>query len=130
MAKNGAFFAAAARVDPRWHTPVIAIVAQGVCTMLMTFTPFLNLMFYVGFLLNFSAVMSVVSLMVFRRRKEWKHLPVVNFLYPVIPVLFIVVGIVITIFGMTLEPKISLVAMLTVAAGALVYHFRLRTRRA
>ena len=130
MAKNGAFFAAAARVDPRWHTPVIAIVAQGVCTMLMTFTSFLDLMFYVGILLNFSAVMSVVSLMVFRRRKEWKHLPVVSFLYPVIPVLFIIVGIVITMFGMTIEPKISLVAMLTVATGALVYHFRLRTRRA
>jgi len=58
------------------------------------------------------------------------YLPVVSFLYPVIPVLFIVVGIVITIFGMTFEPKISLVAMLTVATGALVYHFRLRTRRA
>jgi APA family basic amino acid/polyamine antiporter len=130
MAKNGAFFAAAARVDPRWHTPVIAIIAQGACTMLMAFTPFLNLMFYVGFLLNFSAVMSVVSLMVFRRRKEWKHLPVVSFLYPVIPVLFIIVGIVITIFGMTFEPGISLVAMLTVATGALVYHFRLRMRRA
>jgi len=130
MAKNGAFFAAAARVDPRWHTPVIAIVAQGVCTMLMTFTPFLNLMFYVGFLLNFSAVMSVVSLMVFRRRKEWKQLPVVSFLYPAIPVLFVIVGIVITIFGMTFKPEISLVAMLTVATGALVYHFRLRTRRA
>jgi APA family basic amino acid/polyamine antiporter len=130
MAKNGAFFAAAARVDPRWHTPVIAIVAQGVCTMLMTFTSFLNLMFYVGFLLNFSAVMSVVSLVVFRRRREWKHLPVVSFLYPAIPVFFIIVGIVITIFGLTFKPEISLVAMLTVATGALVYHFRMRTRRA
>src|SRR5579864_2215264 len=31
MAKNGAFFSMAAKVDPRWHTPLIAIVCQGVC---------------------------------------------------------------------------------------------------
>ena len=30
MAKNGAFFSMAAKVDPRWHTPVIAILCQGV----------------------------------------------------------------------------------------------------
>ena len=29
MAKNRAFFSAAAKVDPRWHTPVNAIIAQG-----------------------------------------------------------------------------------------------------
>ena len=31
MAKNKAFFASAATVSPRWHTPVIAILSQGVC---------------------------------------------------------------------------------------------------
>ena len=40
MAKNGAFLARAAEVHPQWHTPVAAIVAQGICTMLMTLTPF------------------------------------------------------------------------------------------
>ena len=40
MAKNGAFPSIAAKVHPHWHTPVAAIVAQGVCTMLMTLTPF------------------------------------------------------------------------------------------
>src|SRR5581483_5650904 len=44
MARNGAFFAAAAKVDPRWHTPVIAIVCQAICAILMTITPFINLM--------------------------------------------------------------------------------------
>ena len=36
MAKNRAFLASAAKVHPKWHTPVVAIVAQGVCAMLMT----------------------------------------------------------------------------------------------
>src|SRR6266566_3565304 len=28
MAKNRAFFSAASRIDPRWHTPVNAIISQ------------------------------------------------------------------------------------------------------
>src|SRR3954454_19787904 len=40
MAKNRAFFSAAAKVHPRWHTPIVAIVAQGLCAMAMTITPF------------------------------------------------------------------------------------------
>jgi len=128
MAKNGAFFAGAAKVHPRWHTPVNAILAQGLCTMLMTVSPFLNLLFYIGMLLNFSAVMSVVSLFIFRRRQGWQKLPVVNFAYPLIPVFFVAVGIWMTILGVKLRPEISGVAALTVAVGALVYRFRIQTR--
>jgi len=130
MAKNGAFFAAAAKVDPRWHTPVIAIVCQGICTMLMTMSPFLDLLFYIGFLLNFFAVMSVASLFLFRRRPGWRKLPVVSFAYPLIPAFFVIAGIWMTIFGMTFRPAISALAILTVAIGALVYHFRMRGQTA
>ena len=59
MAGNGAFPAIAGKVHPRFHTPVAAIVAQGVCTMLMTLTPFPQLMTYIGITLNFFAAMSV-----------------------------------------------------------------------
>ena len=126
MAKNGAFFASAAKVHPRWHTPVNAIMAQGICTMLMTVSPFLNLLFYIGMLLNLSAVMSVASLFIFRRRQGWQKLGVVNFAYPLIPAFFVAIGIWMTILGMKLRPEISGVAALTVAVGALVYRFRIR----
>jgi APA family basic amino acid/polyamine antiporter len=128
MAKNGAFFAAAGKIDPRWHTPVVSIIAQGVCTVIMTFTPFLNLLFYIGFTLNFFAVMSVASLFVFRRRPGWRKLGVVNFAYPLIPVFFVLVGIWITIFGMTFRPVISSAAIVTVLAGAALYRYRIRPK--
>src|SRR5947209_19453117 len=51
MAKNGAFLASAAKVHPKWHTPIGAIVAQGICTVLMTMTPFPQLVTYIGFTL-------------------------------------------------------------------------------
>jgi APA family basic amino acid/polyamine antiporter len=81
MAKNGAFFSMAAKVDPRWHTPVIAILCQGACAILMTVVPFLNLLLYIGLLLNFFAVLSVGSLFIFRRRPGWQKLGVVSFAY-------------------------------------------------
>jgi basic amino acid/polyamine antiporter, APA family len=126
MAKNGAFFSVAAKVDPRWHTPVIAILCQGVCSVLMTVSPFLNLLLYIGLLLNFFAVLSVGSLFVFRRRPGWQKLGVVSFAYPLLPAFFVAIGIWMTILGVMLRPAVSAVAVLTVAAGAAVYHFRLR----
>jgi APA family basic amino acid/polyamine antiporter len=127
MAKNGAFLASAARVDPRWHTPVLAIVAQGICTMIMTLTPFPQLVIYIGFLLNFFAVMSVASLIHLRRQPGWRKLRVVSFCYPLFPVLFILVGLWMTVQGVQLKPYVSLAAVITVATGALVYHFRMRS---
>ena len=128
MAKNGAFLASAAKVHPRWHTPVAAIVAQGICTMLMTLTPFPQLVVYIGFTLNFFAVMSVASLLIFRRRPGWQKLRIVSFAYPLIPVVFLLVGLWMTIQGIQLKPLVSLATVVTIVTGALVYHLRLRTR--
>ena len=92
--------------------------------MLMTVSPFLNLLFYIGMLLNLSAVMSVASLFIFRRRQGWQKVGVVSFGYPLLPVFFVAIGIWMTILGIKLRPSISGAAALTVAAGALVYRMR------
>jgi APA family basic amino acid/polyamine antiporter len=130
MAKNGAFIPLAARVHPEWRTPVAAILCQGACAVLMTFIQFGMLIIYIGFLLNFFAVLAVGSLFLFRRRPTWQHTPVVSFAWPLLPAAFVLVGLWMTIFGATLAPKISIAAALTLVSGALVYHFRLRQRPA
>jgi APA family basic amino acid/polyamine antiporter len=128
MAKNGAFLASAAKVDPRWHTPVVAIAAQGICTMILTKTPFPQLVTYIGFTLNFFAVMTVASLFLFRRREGWRKLRVVSFAWPLVPVVFLIVGIWMIVRGLQFKPYISLAAVITLATGAMVYHLRLRTK--
>jgi APA family basic amino acid/polyamine antiporter len=121
MAKNGAFFSAAARVDERWHTPVIAIAAQGVMAMIFTMTPFRDLINFIGFILNFFAAMSVASLFVFRRRDNWQRLRVVSFAWPLVPITFLAVAALMTVIGIILEPRMAAVAIAVVAAGALIY---------
>ena len=129
MAGNGAFPAIAGKVHPRFHTPVAAIVAQAICTMLMTLTPFSQLVVYIGITLNFFTVMSVISMLLFRRKRPgWQTLRVVSFAYPLFPVLFILVGTWMTYQGIVLKPYIALATGLTLATGALVYRLRLRSR--
>jgi APA family basic amino acid/polyamine antiporter len=130
MAKNKAFFKAAAKVHPRFHTPVAAIVSQGLCAMALTITPFPGLMTYIGMSLTLFTVLSVVALIRFRRsRPDWQRLRAVDFGYPLIPVAYIVVGIGMMSYGVINQPLASLTAFATVGAGALVYHFGVRPRR-
>ena len=96
----------------------------------MTMTPFPQLVIYIGFTLNFFAVMSVASLFLFRRRPGWQKLRLVSFCYPLFPALFVAIGLWMTFYGLQLKPIISLAAIVTVVTGALVYHARWKSRTA
>lgn len=128
MARNGAFFGFAGRVNPRFHTPIPAIVCQGACAILMTVTPFPQLVVYIGFSLTFFTVLAVASLFRFRRRPNWERLPVVSFAWPLMPVVFIAVGVWMIVYGIMLQPVVSAAAILTIAMGAAAYHLVVKGR--
>jgi APA family basic amino acid/polyamine antiporter len=130
MAKNGAFLKAAATVHPRWHTPVVAILSQGACAILMTLTPIPDLFTYIGLTLTLFTVLAVASLFVFRRRPNWQTLRAVNFLYPLIPTAYILVGTGMVGYGIVFQPTASLASLGTIAIGAGVYHLTRRRRAA
>jgi len=121
MAHNGAFLKAAAQVHPKWHTPVVAIVCQGICAALLTMTSFPELIVYIGFSLTFFTVMAVASLFVFRQRSNWQRLRAVDFLFPLIPGAYILVGLCMIAYGIIWRPLPSLLALATILAGAGVY---------
>jgi APA family basic amino acid/polyamine antiporter len=127
MAKNKAFFPAAAKVDPTWHTPVNAILSQGLCAMVMTVTPFPALVVYIGFSLTLFTVLSVASIFVFRRRRPgWQRLRALEFAWPLIPASYILVGTGMMVYGVIWQPRASLTALATVGLGALVYRYGVR----
>ncbi len=130
MAKNKAFFGAAAAVHPRWHTPVVAILSQGLCAMVMTLTSFRELLTYIGMSLTLFSALSVASLVVFRRTQPgWQRLRALDFAWPAIPVAYGAVGLAMMVFGVIQHPLASLAAFGTVGAGALIYHFKLKPAR-
>jgi APA family basic amino acid/polyamine antiporter len=94
-------------------------------------TPFRDLILYIGMSLTLFTVLSVASLLVFRRRQPgWQRLRAVDFCYPLIPASYILVGVSMMIYGVISKPAASLTAFATVGAGALVYRFAIRGRRA
>jgi len=97
--------------------------------MVMTFTPFPQLMYYIGMSLTFFTVLSVASLFQFRKRADWQKLKAVSFAFPLIPVLYILVGAAMMGYGLIGQPKASLTAAATIAAGAAVYHFFVRPQK-
>jgi APA family basic amino acid/polyamine antiporter len=126
MAHNKAFFPAAGVVHPRWRTPVNAIVMQGVCAIVMTLTPFPQLIIYIGFSLTFFTVMAVASLFIFRKRADWQRLRAVSFLFPLIPGAYILVGAGMIIYGVIWAPVPSVAALATILTGGLVYQLSAR----
>jgi APA family basic amino acid/polyamine antiporter len=122
MAQNRAFPAFAAQVSPRSHTPVRAVIAQGVCAVLMTFTSFPQLVIFIGFTLTIFTALAVASVFKFRRLPGWRRLGSVSFAYPLIPLAYCILGTGMTVYGLIWQPKASLASLAVIAAGGLVYH--------
>jgi len=121
MARNRAFFSTAARVSPRWNTPVVAILAQGVCAIVMTLTPFPQLVLYIGFSLTFFTVMAVASVFVFRKRPGWHRMKALDFAWPLIPVAYLAIGLAMIGYGLRWQPVASIASLATIVAGAGIY---------
>jgi APA family basic amino acid/polyamine antiporter len=126
MAREGRFIPAAAYVHPRWRTPVISIAAQTLCTIGLIFTPFPQLIVYIGFTLNFFAVLAVASLFRFRHGAGWRKLAGVSFAYPLVPAVFVAVGLWMTVEGILQKPLISFLSIATLATGAAAHRIYMR----
>ena len=128
MAKNRAFFPAAAKVHPKWKTPYVAIMAQGLFTILLILTgTFETLGYYIGFTLWLFSSLSVFAVFQFRRRPGWKRLGAVSFGWPIIPVFYTSANALIFVYFAWGKSWEAMGTLLTIAAGALAYN-RLRTR--
>ena len=130
MARNGAFFRAAERVHPRWNTPWIAVLAQGLCCCVLILTgTFESLVQYVGFSLWLFTALSVLGLFKLRRRAGWKTVPAANLAFPLIPGVYIAASAWVLVYMVFLRPKESGYGLLTMACGAAIYWWVARERR-
>jgi basic amino acid/polyamine antiporter, APA family len=126
MARDGAFFAAAARLHPRWNSPWIAVLAQGLCCCLLILTgTFQSLINYIGFTLYLFSSLSVLALFKFRRRASWKRSPWVSIGYPLIPMAYVAMNAWVVYFSWN---RAALWSVVTIVAGALIYHLYIRQR--
>ena len=122
MARDRAFFPVAAQIHPTWRTPWAAIVAQGVCACLLIATgEFERLINFIGFTLWLFTALSAAALFLFRRRKGWKKLPAVSFLWPLIPAIYVAANLLVFLYFVSEKSWDSLWSLGVIAAGGVAY---------
>ncbi len=130
MARDGLFFRAAARVDPERETPAAAIVAQSVCAAVMVLTgTFEQLLTYIGFALGIFPWMTVLGVLLLRRRAPERERPYHVWLYPLMPLSFLAAMAAILAVAFLNSPWTSLVAIATVLAGLPAYELTVGRKR-
>lgn len=122
MARDGLFFAAFARLHPRWQTPVTAIVVQGVWAITLLYLgSYGALLDWVVFAdwIFFGAV--AATLFVFRRRDGAMGSGFRTPLHPWSTLLFIAAAVYVMIGSITSNPGNALRGALLLAAGIPVF---------
>jgi APA family basic amino acid/polyamine antiporter len=129
MAQDGCFPYGAGRVHPRWHTPSRAIIYQAIASIAMVLTgTFESLVYYIGFALVLFAALAVAGLLRLRKRPQWRRLRAVSWCYPAVPVAFIVASLWMLTWTLVLRPRESVLGLLTVGCGGLLYRWKFRAR--
>lgn len=122
MADDGLF--------PRWFrakrdVPVSAIALQiGLAIVVLWMTTLQQLLGYISYTLSLGTAMTVIGLIVLRRREGAERVPIP--LYPWVPVAFVIVTLGIGVIMMTEGSKEPMAGLITVAAGVVLYALRRR----
>lgn len=122
MARDGAFFPAAARVHPRFHTPWVSIAAQAAWSSVLVLTNTKDqLAEYTGFAVLLFSAFAVSTVFVFRHRHPDEPRPFKAWGYPVAPALFVAASLAITVAAVAGRPGPSLWGAGIIAAGIPLY---------
>ncbi|OFW10730.1 MAG: amino acid transporter [Acidobacteria bacterium RIFCSPLOWO2_12_FULL_59_11] len=90
MARDKLFFSSVARVNPRYHTPIISLVVQGVWACLLTLSgTYSQLLDYIIFAVLLFYMLTMVGLFVLRSKRPEMERPYRAWGYPWVPILYL-----------------------------------------
>ena len=122
MANDGLFLKAVARTHPRFGTPANAIAIQGaVASLLVLVGSFEQIISYALFIVVFFLGLTVSGVFVLRRRQEAAESVVMTPGYPLTPLAFLVLVVVMLVLVGVHAPKQALLGVAVVLAGLPVY---------
>ncbi len=110
MAEGGDCVRSAARLHPRFGTPVVALWGQAALALLLIATQtFSQLMDYASCAMLITGTLTVLSVMILRRRLPNLHRPYRLHLYPLAPVFYAVSSLVVVVVLLTnFDPSVFL----------------------
>jgi basic amino acid/polyamine antiporter, APA family len=131
MARDGVFFAPAARVHERYRTPAVSIVAQAIWSGVLVVSGGADaLIRYTGFAVVLFSGVAVAALFVLRAREPGAPRAFSALGYPVAPAVFVVASLLIVLNAIYSDPRPSGAGVLIILAGVPLYMLlRRRTSR-
>ena len=110
--------------------PVRAIIILGIISVIYVLTStFEQVITIIGFTLNLFTLLTVTGLIINRRKNPGQSPPFRMRLYPVLPLVFILINLWILVFGLIYRPAESLAGILIAAVGGLLYLIEKKNKR-
>ncbi len=129
MARDGLFFRRVAFVHPMYRTPGISIIALSVWAALLVlsgrYEQLYTLVIFSSWILY---GMTAASVIVLRRKQPQLHRPYRVLGYPLVPILFVLVAIVLLGSTFVASPRESLLGLVLILAG-IPFYFYWKARR-
>ncbi|MHC4751359.1 MAG: APC family permease [Planctomycetota bacterium] len=123
MATDGLFPSIAGHVSSKGRIPIYAMLAQSVCAIIILFlTDFLNLYQYASVGLSLFALLFIGAVYVLRWRRPDMERPFRVPGYPVVPAIFMVVILFMTVFAFMQWRKPSIYSLGSILLGIPVYY--------
>ncbi len=130
MAREGVFFKWAARLDHRTDTPVIALIVQGVWSILLALTgKYQELTLYVVFVGFLFYAMSAGAVIILRRKAPDLPRPYRTWGYPVTPIVFILFSVYLVGSAIRETPKESAIGTFLLLLGLPIYWYYTKNPR-
>jgi basic amino acid/polyamine antiporter, APA family len=124
MARDRLFFARAAEVSPRSHTPVVSLVFQAVWASILVLSgTYGDLLDYVIFAALLFYVLTVSGLFVLRKKRPDMERPYKVTGYPILPALYVLTASLVMLDLLWVKPKYTWPGLIIVLTGVPVFLF-------
>jgi len=122
MSEDGLFFKSAGHIHPRFATPVVALILQGVWASLLCLSgTYGQLLDYIIFAVLLFYILTIGGLFVLRKKQPERERPYRAFGYPVLPALYIIIATFIDFVLFRYKPQYTWPGLLIVLTGVPVY---------
>jgi APA family basic amino acid/polyamine antiporter len=122
MAKDGLFFRSAAKLHPRYHTPVHSLAMQCIWTCILCISgSYSQLLDYIIFAVLVFYILTIAGLFVLRVKRPDEPRPYRAIGYPILPAMYIVIATFIDIVLLRYKPQYTWPGLFIVLLGIPVY---------
>jgi APA family basic amino acid/polyamine antiporter len=122
MAKDGLFFKSVGNLTPKYKTPAISLVVQGIWTCLLCLSgTYGQLLDYIIFAVLVFYILTIVGLFVLRYKRPDAERPYRAIGYPILPAIYIVMALFIDVVLLRYKPQYTWPGLIIVLLGIPVY---------